>query len=452
MAQIFVSYSRSDRPFLDQFVPLIRKVYGNDCLWFDDDIHGGEDWWATILHEVGQCSLFIYLISNESLVSPYCQAELREALRLHKRILPVIVRRLNPPYPGVVPDDFAAILRRTQFVDLSGGFRDATIIASLYAAINRLFQLSISPAPPPQTPQPTPQPSVPDKKKSVRVRPFIIIAALIVIAGVAALFSALQNNPGSSTPTPTLTPREAALERANNFSGNNTDWETFETTFEDGIEMVLVPRGCFQMGSAEGDTDETPVHEICFDAPFWIGRTEVTQADFIRLNGVKVNPNSFLGDNRPIETITWFEARDFCLFRGMRLPTEAEWEFAARGPDNLSYPWGDEWDPSNVMWNRISAQGTADVGRIPAGVSWVGALDMAGNMWEWGSSLYRPYPYTPSDGRENDIGNRTDILLVLRGGSWFSSNSNFFRTANRFGNFPDASANDIGFRCARSVE
>ena len=100
MARIFISYSRSDRPFIDQFVPLIRRVYGNDSLWYDDDIHGGSNWWRMILTEIGKCDLFIYLISNESLESPYCQAELCEALRLKKQILPVIVRRLRPPYLG----------------------------------------------------------------------------------------------------------------------------------------------------------------------------------------------------------------------------------------------------------------------------------------------------------------------------------------------------------------
>lgn len=98
MAQIFVSYSRSDRSFLDNFVPLIHKVYGNGSIWFDEDIHGGANWWQMIISEIKNCELFIYLISNESLESQYCQAELREALRLHKPILPIIVRRLKLPY------------------------------------------------------------------------------------------------------------------------------------------------------------------------------------------------------------------------------------------------------------------------------------------------------------------------------------------------------------------
>ena len=106
MADIFISYSRADRQFIDQLVPLIRRVHGNDSVWYDDDIHGGADWWQMILDEIGQCQLFVYLISNESLESPYCQAELREALRLNKTVLPVIVRRLRPAYPGNVDNGF----------------------------------------------------------------------------------------------------------------------------------------------------------------------------------------------------------------------------------------------------------------------------------------------------------------------------------------------------------
>ena len=109
MAQIFISYSRADRQFLDRFVPLLRKVYGNSSLWYDDDIHGGVDWWEMILRKIADCELFIYLVSNDALASPYCQAELREALRLKKQILPVVVRP-KTQYPGPeVPDDLARI-------------------------------------------------------------------------------------------------------------------------------------------------------------------------------------------------------------------------------------------------------------------------------------------------------------------------------------------------------
>ena len=162
MVDIFISYSRADRQFIEQFIPLVRRVYGNNSLWYDDDIHGGTDWWQTILNEIENCELFIYLVSNESLESSYCQAELKEALRLKKQILPVIVRRLKPSYPGNIDDELAVFLRKTHYVDMSRGFHDANIIAGLYAAINRLSENAQQDVPIVINDNPTPEPPVTD--------------------------------------------------------------------------------------------------------------------------------------------------------------------------------------------------------------------------------------------------------------------------------------------------
>ncbi|NJK33172.1 MAG: SUMF1/EgtB/PvdO family nonheme iron enzyme, partial [Deltaproteobacteria bacterium] len=249
--------------------------------------------------------------------------------------------------------------------------------------------------------------------------------------------------------TPTLTPLEAALQRAQAGVTRNADWEPFVQEF-DGVEMVLVPAGCFMMGSDDGDSDERPVHEQCFDEPFWIDRYEVTQADFERLGGQKANANWFDGADRPVERITWFEARDFCDQREMRLPTEREWEYAARGPDNLVYPWGDSRNANNAVWDGNSGGRTAKVGSISSGVSWVGALDLSGNVWEWTKSVYENYPYEPDDRREADQGDGTDVR-VLRGGS-FDGTSYTLHAANRNGLNPRGEYNDFGLRCARSLE
>jgi len=241
----------------------------------------------------------------------------------------------------------------------------------------------------------------------------------------------------------------------------NADWTPIELDF-DGVAMVLVPAGCFEMGMPEdvinalktqySGNDEFfealgPVHSQCIQTPFWLDKTEVAQAQFVAHGGVKANPNYFPGDNRPVEQITWFEARDYCEARGGRLPTEAEWEYAARGPDGLAYPWGDEFIGDNVVYGENSNSQTAEVGSKPAGASWVGAMDMSGNVWEWMSSLYKPYPYVATDGREADSDNRTD-MRVLRGGSWDNNVTDSFGAANR--NLLDGSNFTFGFRCALS--
>ncbi len=169
----------------------------------------------------------------------------------------------------------------------------------------------------------------------------------------------------------------------------------------------LVPAGCFQMGSEDGEDDEKPVHEVCFEEPFWIDKYEVTNGQFVVFNGQAARESFFSGDDRPREQITWFEAQAFCESREARLSTEAEWEYAARGPDGLVYPWGNEWDQSRVIGFRFrgSITGTAPVGSIPAGASWVGALDMSGNVWEWVGDWYGlDYYETLADGVVNPRG------------------------------------------------
>jgi len=243
------------------------------------------------------------------------------------------------------------------------------------------------------------------------------------------------------TDTPTHTPTLTPLEFASTPVASNAAWRPVSQDFN-GVSMVLVPAGCFLMNDEQNN-------EQCFPEPFWVDQTEVIQADFERLDGVKATANVFAGDERPVEQIRWVEARDFCALRGGRLPTEAEWEYAARGPEGWVYPWGNEFVAENVIYTENSNRQTSPVGADirTAGASWVGALDMSGNVWEWVSTIYSgyTYPYIASDGRE-DI-NRTDVLRVVRGGSWGRTAAilrSSVRSLNDFGSY------FIGFRCARS--
>lgn len=195
------------------------------------------------------------------------------------------------------------------------------------------------------------------------------------------------------------------------------------------------------MGHDEGRRDERPEHEVCFDQAYWIDRTEVTNAQY-------GSEGHFTGADRPRENLLWSEARDFCVRRGARLPTEAEWEYAARGPDGLLYPWGDTLELSRLVFDRNTPAQTADVGSRPAGASWVGALDMAGNVFEWVSSIYARYPYDASDGREDQ--NDTTSPRVYRGGN--QSYLDYAASAAiRFRYYPTERDWFVGFRCARDA-
>lgn len=291
-----------------------------------------------------------------------------------------------------------------------------------------------------------------------RARTAIVAAALlIIIAAAVGVIALVQTNTANLAQSQVST-QVAALNAIVPGATRGAVWSRWESIldgtpvtriFDDGVTMVLVPPGCFMMGSSDGASNEQPVNEQCFDAPFWIDLTEVTQADFERLGGRKANRDRFHGEQRPVGQITWFEARDFCALRGARLPTEAEWEYAARGPDGLVYPWGNSWEEDNAVWSGNSYYQAAEVGSRPAGASWVGALDMSGNVSEWVSSLY--LRYDSQEDREADIGTNTNAARVLRGGSWNNHDSIDFRSANRRWISPAASLYTFfGFRCARS--
>ena len=217
---------------------------------------------------------------------------------------------------------------------------------------------------------------------------------------------------------------------------------------KDGMEMVYVPAGIFKMGSNDGDSDEQPVHEVVLDA-YWIDKFEVTSgqyADCVEAGACDKPGAEANYANHPVVNVSWNDAKDYCEWAGRRLPSEAEWEKAARGTNERTYPWGDE-DPSASLLNYDGNNGgTTMVGFYPAGASPYGALDMAGNVWEWTGSLYEDYPYDSEDGRENmnALG-----LRILRGGSW-SNNGWFVRTADRLGGVPVFWLNNYGFRCASS--
>lgn len=222
---------------------------------------------------------------------------------------------------------------------------------------------------------------------------------------------------------------------------HNADWTPVIREF-DGVEMVLVPAGCFQMGSDDQGDYEKPAHLQCIDAPFWIDRYEVSNAQRHRTDP------AWADDKLPLALITWPVAAEVCHLRGARLPTEAEWEYAARGPDGLMFPWGNEFIPDNLVY-RGNASQTADVDSYPDGASWVGAFNMSGNVQEWTSSLFREYPYDANDGRE--LVTEDGSARVVRGGSFY--HDGYFVSAIIRGGANTSNNNfDLGVRCVRPYE
>ncbi len=245
-----------------------------------------------------------------------------------------------------------------------------------------------------------------------------------------------------------------------------------------GAQMVLVPAGDFTMGQDGATPERGPRHVVTLDA-FEIDRFEVTNERykaFIDAGGYR-NPVfwgsegwNWVQRNRvtepgfwrkpewndplqPVVAVDWYEADAFCRFAGLRLPTEAEWEKAARGTDERAYPWGNKWDPANAKGPRAS--GTDKVGSHPAGASPYGLEDMAGNVREWVSDWYqRLYDVSPNAAK-NPTGPASGSGKVFRGGSWGSANETAMQTSHRdfvtIGMPPPMRMHAVGFRCARSV-
>ena len=257
-------------------------------------------------------------------------------------------------------------------------------------------------------------------------------------------FAATQTTiPPTLTPQPTLTSEP--------ISGSTKRRDT------DGMEMVYVPEGSFTMGSWDGQDDEVPVREVYLDG-YWIDKFEVTNRQYEQCvnAGVCAKPaqtysntrNSYFGNSQfadyPVIFIKWNDAQKYCRWVNADLPTEAQWEKAARGTDQRRYAWGDA-EPNADRANSLNEyDDTLQVGSFPAGVSPYGAYDMTGNVWEW-TRDYFSLKYDPND-TWNPLGVSGGDEKVMRGGSWLSIDM-ITRAANRNDRSPNYTDNTIGFRC-----
>lgn len=285
--------------------------------------------------------------------------------------------------------------------------------------------------------------------------------SIFMIFLLLAACGGLDNTPGKSSPVDS--PQgQVDLELGDTFSRQ-----------KDGMTMIFVPGGEFMMGRRWRFQDHT--HKVVLDS-FWIDKTEVTTANFASCVEAGVcsppvscswgEPTYQDGDmsHHPVVCISYQIAKNYCRWAGARLPTEAEWEYAARGPESMVYPWGDtfngRWinscdrncpheDHQQNDYDDGYAQ-TSPVGSYPAGSSWCGALDLIGNVWEWVADWHAPYPWAT---QSNPKGPEAGTERIIRGGSWFENNDyGFLRGDNRHPYEPQARDFLVGFRCAVSSE
>ena len=225
--------------------------------------------------------------------------------------------------------------------------------------------------------------------------------------------------------------------------------------------MVRIPAGAFTMGSNSRLPDEGPQHTVRLK-PFRIDKYEVTNLQyqqFIEATGRR-SPQHFQNRafpdgkaDHPVTFVSWHDAKAYCEWAGKRLPSDAEWEKAARGTDGRTYPWGDEFDVNKanmpLRWESLKTEGdTTPVGAFPNGVSPFGLYDMSGNVWEWTEDWYRRYP-----GNNDPNENYGEQYKTLKGGSWWDCS--FYQCGisapvyNRSFFDPQTKNSSFGFRCAK---
>ncbi len=518
MAHIFISYAKKDtRELAKKLYEALNAVPGLTA-WMDMALVAGDSWAMKIEDQLREADYVVVLLSpdvnrpkTEVQDTSFVRKEIDFARQLNKPILPVMAQpthrpvsitdlqyidlRENPNDPTLIVESIChhfnlptpAQLRQREAEEHARREREAEAKRLNEEALQlreeqRKLRQSADSMPVPE-------------QETLRSRPpilFLFVMALLVI-GSAGVFLANQGGSPSDPPTatathtetvtstatttgtatPTATPTHTATATVTPSPTNtptpigvtsNGDWTPVEETFN-GMLMMLVPAGCFDMGGSGIGGRQ------CFEEPFWIGKYEVTYTDynrFMNANGYH-NPFNWSVDGwnyrlefdwtqpngwteyfyqRPVVGISWYEADAFARAAQATLCTEAQWEYAARGPDNLIYPWGNEFNADNVVYFLNSNNQTANVGSNSLGTSWVGAYHMAGNAWEWTSTEYTTYPYAPDDGRE---GNESNVQRVTRGGSYEDSQYSL-RTIYRGRFYSIYRYEFLGFRICRPAE
>lgn len=386
---VFISYSRTDTAVMQR----VKQTLLDYPLpvWTDEGIAPGTtSWKRAISSAIEQAGCLVCLLSPDAKNSEWVQRELDYAEAQGVPIFALMVR-------GNTTTSVPFALIGTQYVDIQTDYEGG--MNRLVPILARIC-LEDAPADPEVT----------------------------VISHTLAIHEQTQIDPAALEKTkskpllehiPTLEAAPVDYSKIKPVT-RNKDWTPIIRVIN-GIEMCLVPPGCFMMGS-EDIEDAQPVHQCCFDKPFWIGRYPITNAQYREAvqaglceASLLENRVNFNGLRQPVVGVSWHDARKFAEWKGMRLPMETDWEYAARGPESRTWPWGNDFAGDKLVYDENSVGHTAEVGSKPNGVSWIGALDLSGNVWEWSATEWHDSYRT-----QKDIDPNKDLWLwlVLRGGCW----------------------------------
>jgi formylglycine-generating enzyme required for sulfatase activity len=451
MADVFISYARKDKGYTRKLADSLRKR-GFE-VWMNDHLESGDRRLRTIEQAVRDSAAVVVVMTPESRDSKWVEREILPAESEGKPIFPLLLRG------------------RAFFLFMNKGYDDVTKGRMPPADFYERLEREVRP-PLQEEIIEAPEPAVPKERVWQRLRLLLAVVGLLALVIGVVVDGVVAGGPlsiaGQPTPIPTTSVPEAVEEpmpgptataTSKSQPPSNASLHDTWTRPADGMEMVYVPGGTFKMGSTEGASNAQPVHTVTLDS-FWIDQTEVTNSQYTRcVAGGTCSPpsesgsyarDSYYGDSEfddyPVIWVNWNDANEYCVWAGGQLPTEAEWEYAARGLDGHIYPWGDNL-PNDTLLNYNGDVGdTTQVGSYPTGASWVGAMDMAGNVWEWVNDWYGS-DYYASPPSQNPQGPEMGSSKVLRGGSWLNVEE-YVRAAYRYGyTRPDFRFDSYGFRC-----
>jgi formylglycine-generating enzyme len=437
--RVFLSHAHEDARFAQRLAGDLRGK-GFDVWIAPDNIQPGENWMRAIGRGLRESGTYVVVLTPQSVMSQYVRQETEYALQQHNtgngRLIPIVLTECDK-------DELSPLLHTLQHISFEIDYD-----IGLASLLKSLEDPTVPQQPTFLTDLPSssqPMPSIPNSPSVRGSGPGSSVTrrAVLLGGGIAATVGTLA---------------WAAIRALSEDQAG----PLLSLTLISGISMdyVRVSAGLFVMGSdgtkdAKADANEMPQHKVVLPE-YYIGKSPVTNAQFgafVNATGVAINfDRRESHKDHPVVNVTWHDRIEFCKWlskvsgRKITLPSEAEWEKAARGKDGRIYPWGND-APTNRQANIDNYVGeTTPVGIYsPQGNSVSDCVDMAGNVWQWTRSLYRKYPYVDTQARENLLVS-DDNDRVLRGGSWASFAWNA-RCACRVSNRPLFRSDLVGFRC-----
>lgn len=463
--RIFINYRRVDSDgYAGRIFDRLAAHFGEEAVFMDvDTIEAGLDFVQVLEDAVQSCDVIIVLIGRQWLKvkdnrgerrldnpEDFVRIEIVAALNRDIRVIPVLVGGVDMPRSTELPENLKLLARRNALQVNHHSFNP-----DVYRLIEHLeFALDAA-----------------EKSKIIKVQALkekqahaqrqAEIEKLTTQADTAINWQDWQLAEKKLKDILNLAPKDIQTQAKLEIVEEKLAAVEVEKERKAGneISMCLVPEGEFTMGSNE-QSDEKPPHQVVLDV-FYMDQYEVTNILYKACveAGVCAEPkstnyyNNSAYANHPVVYVDWNQAKAYCEWRDADLPSESQWEKAARGTDERTYPWGEGIDCNIANYydstqNKSCVGGTTEVGSYESGKSPYGLYDMAGNVWEWVADWYDENYYANSPSL-NPLGSNTGSYRVLRGGSWYNNVFNL-RASDRYWSIPDNNVSNFGFRCSRS--